>query len=135
MRYLLLCLLLAGCGAYRAAVNADINRSIAVMPLGTGRSRPAVRPESVAVYLSAEQVPERYEEIALFSTTYDPTRNSAVLNALRRQAAERGANGLLLLPSSGPVSASSRVDWFGDVNTSVASRSRLVAIYIGTVTR
>ena len=55
--------------------------------------------DSVRVF--ATQSPGEYQELAVLRTHRFLARNSQVLNALRKQAARLGANGLLLLNTRG----------------------------------
>ena len=46
--------------------------------LGTVTHRPAVPPERVAIYRTAEQVPSRYEEVALLNATGESGMHSGM---------------------------------------------------------
>ena len=65
-----------------------------------GNQRPKVRPEDVKIYL---RQPKAYEEIALMQTDSmwsfavgNQGRYNAVINRMKKRAAELGANGILL---------------------------------------
>lgn len=97
--------------------------------------RAAVRPADVAVYTSEADVPGEFvviaeivppADVARTGSGYDDT--DAVERYVRRRAAESGANGVLLLPTS---EADSRVRARTAVeNGYTLTRGRWVAIYV-----
>lgn len=60
--------------------------------------RPAVAPESVRIYRTADQVKQRYEEIALLNATGESnwTNEQKMLESMRKKAAALGANAVIL---------------------------------------
>jgi len=72
--------------------------------LVTSIARPPVAWKDVIVYRSADQVPSKYEEIALLSSTGDSsfTSEEAMLNSLRKKAGQLGANAIILDAISEP---------------------------------
>ena len=61
-------------------------------------ARPAVPPEQVRIYRTADQVVGKYEEIALLNATGESnwTNEKAMLESMRKKAGEVGANGVIL---------------------------------------
>lgn len=66
--------------------------------LGAAPARPPVAESQVVIYRTAEQIPGRYEEVALLNSTAEATwTNEAKMYAsMRRKAGQLGANGVLL---------------------------------------
>jgi len=66
--------------------------------LGVAAIRPAVDPESVVIYRTADQVPGAYDEIALVFAEGDHTfaKEERIYNTMRKKAASLGANALIL---------------------------------------
>lgn len=66
--------------------------------LGTAPARPPVPADQVAIYRSAEQVPGRFEEVALLSSSGDQsfTSESQMYASMRKKAGQLGANGVIL---------------------------------------
>lgn len=66
--------------------------------LGAGPLRPAVMPDSVAIYLTADRVPGKYEEVALLSSKgdYRGTSEEKMYQSMREKAGEMGANAIIL---------------------------------------
>lgn len=66
--------------------------------LGPVVDRPAVSPDSVAIYLTADKVPGKYEEVALLSSTgdYGTTSEEKMYRSMREKAGEMGANAIIL---------------------------------------
>ncbi len=60
--------------------------------------RPAVPPEQVRIYRTADQVVGRYEEVALLNSTGESTwtNEQAMLESMRRKAGAIGANAVIL---------------------------------------
>lgn len=72
--------------------------------LGTPTARPVVAPENVAVYRTAAQVPGRYEEIALLTSTGDIELSSQadMIKSMKKKAGSLGANAIILDALSEP---------------------------------
>lgn len=61
-------------------------------------ARPAIAPEEVRIYRTADQVAGRYEEIALLNSTGESnwTNEQKMMESMRKKAGELGANGVIL---------------------------------------
>ncbi|HEU4629431.1 MAG TPA: hypothetical protein VFS08_06775 [Gemmatimonadaceae bacterium] len=72
--------------------------------LGVGPARPPVPEDAVAIYRTADQVPGRYEEVALLNASGESiwTNEAKMLNAMRRKAGQMGANAIILDAISEP---------------------------------
>jgi len=66
--------------------------------LGVAAIRPAVDPETVVIYRTADQVPSAYDEIALVFAEGDHTftKEERLYSTMRKKAATLGANALIL---------------------------------------
>jgi hypothetical protein len=66
--------------------------------LGNGTIRPPVSPDQVAIYRTADQVPGKYEEVALLSSKgdYSMTDEEKMYRSMREKAGEMGANAIIL---------------------------------------
>jgi hypothetical protein len=66
--------------------------------IGTGPTRPALKWNQVAVYRSADQVPGKYEEVALLVYSGDSVWSSekSMWKSLQRKAGKMGANAIIL---------------------------------------
>lgn len=99
--------------------------------LGTASShRPAVLPENVALYRNADQVPRRYEEVALLNSEGDSdvTNEAEMFESMKEKAGELGANAIILEALSEPSGgAKVAAEIFG---ISAPRKGRAVAIYI-----
>jgi hypothetical protein len=85
-------LFVAGC----VAVNAT--------QLGELTARPPLDPTTVVIYRTANQVPRRYDEVALLNATGSTgfTDEKGMLEAMKKRAAKIGANGVILDAISEP---------------------------------
>lgn len=72
--------------------------------LGTGPTRPEVPENQVVVYRTADQVPGKYEEIALLSSTGEAmwTNEEQMWRSMRKKAGKFGANAIILDAMSEP---------------------------------
>lgn len=99
--------------------------------LGTATAvRPAVPPHSVALYRTAEQVPGRYEEVALLNSTGDSgfTDEAKMFESMKKKAGQVGANAIILDALSEPgAGAKVAAAVFG---VSAQRKGKAVAIYI-----
>jgi hypothetical protein len=68
------------------------------MRLGTAPIRPPVPEDRVAIYRTADQVPGKYEEVALLNSTghYSMTNEEKMFKSMRKKAGELGANAVIL---------------------------------------
>lgn len=66
--------------------------------LGTAPIRSAIDSDSVVIYRTADQVPGRYEEVALLNAEGDHTfaKEERLYNKMRKKAASLGANAIIL---------------------------------------
>jgi len=78
--------------------------SVNTTKLGTGASRPPVPADQVAIYRTADQVPGKYEEIALINAKGDSTWTSeaGMFKQMKKKAGLMGANGIILDAISEP---------------------------------
>ena len=99
--------------------------------LGTATSkRPLVLPQNVALYRSADQVPGKYEEIALLNSAGDSgfTDESKMFESMKKKAGEIGANAVILDALSEPSGgAKVAAAIFG---VSAQRKGKALAIYI-----
>ena len=98
--------------------------------LGGTVARPAVPTSAVVIYRSANQVPGKYEEIALLNSKGESglTDEAAMFKSMQKKAGELGANAIILdavsEPSAGAKVASAV---FG---TGAERKGRAIAIYV-----
>lgn len=66
--------------------------------LGSNEIHPPVSPDKVAIYRTASQVPGKYEEVALLSSSgdYNMTNEEAMYRSMREKAGKMGANAVIL---------------------------------------
>lgn len=99
--------------------------------LGTSTEvRPKLAPEQVRIYRTADQVKARYEEVALInaSGSAGATNEAKMLNAMRKRAAEVGANGLILDAISEPSAGAKIAGAF--LGTGAERKGKAVAIFV-----
>jgi hypothetical protein len=98
--------------------------------IGGGPIRTKVDPEHVLSYRSAEQVPGRYEEIAILHSEGEAswTNEEAMYRSMRKKAGEMGANAIILDALSEP-SAGAKIAgaFFG---TGAERKGKAIAIYV-----
>ena len=72
--------------------------------LGTTKQRSSVPPDSVVIYRTTDQVPRKYEEVALLIARQDAswTREAGMLRKMQKEAGKLGANGVILDAIRGP---------------------------------
>ena len=101
------------------------------LKLGTPTQRPPVPWQDVVVYRSADQVPGRYEEIALLSSTGDTalTSEKTMWNSMRKEAGKLGANAIILDAMSEP-SAGAKVAAAFLLGTGAERKGKAIAIYV-----
>ena len=98
--------------------------------LGLSQKRPPIPPDQVAIYRTAQQVPRKYEEVALLTSTgdYAMTDEGKMYKSMRDKAAKMGANAIILdsmkEPNNGAKIASAV---FG---TMANRKGKAIAIYI-----
>ena len=66
--------------------------------LGLGINHPPVRAEEVAVYVATDQIPGKYEDVAVLvsSVEHRQETEAQMLSSMRRKAGELGANAILV---------------------------------------
>lgn len=72
--------------------------------------RPSINADSVVLYRSPQEVPRRYDEVAIPNSKGDAelTDEAKMYNSMRKKAAELGANGVILENTKGPPPPRSR---------------------------
>ena len=72
--------------------------------IGTTQNRPPVSPEKVIIYRTADQVPGKYEEIAMLTSTGDSTwtTQKQMIESMKKKAGKLGANAIILDAMSEP---------------------------------
>ena len=87
-------------------------------------------PEEVTIYLSEEDIPSEYEKVAILnasgSTSY--TSESQMYNALKKQAAKIGCNGILFQEIKEPSQGAKIVGALFGVGTE--RKAEMIAIYV-----
>lgn len=98
--------------------------------LGKPTSRAAVPTADVAIYRTAQQVPGKYEEIALLNASgdYDLTDESQMYSQMRKEAGKLGANGIILDSISEPTTGAKVAQFF--VGTEADRKGKAIAIFI-----
>jgi len=98
--------------------------------LGESISRPAIPWKQIKVYLSAEQVTGKYEEVALLMTTADTiwTSEKGMWNSMKKKAAKMGANAIILDAVSEPSAGAKVAGAFLGIGTD--RKGKAVAIFI-----
>jgi hypothetical protein len=78
--------------------------SVNATKLGTAATRPPLPADQVAIYRTADQVPGKYEEIALINAKGDSTWSSeaGMFKQMKKKAGLMGANGIILDAVSEP---------------------------------
>lgn len=98
--------------------------------LGGGPARQKINPEEVLIYRSAEQVPSRYEEVAILHSEGEAswTNEEGMYRSMRKKAGEMGANAIVLDALSEP-SAGAKIAgaFFG---TGAERKGKAIAIYV-----
>lgn len=96
----------------------------------TGSRRAPIAPDDVKIYRSADQVPGKYEEVALLTSAgdYAATNEAQMFESMRKKAADLGANGVILdsmaEPSTGQKVASAILP------VTANRKGKAIAIYV-----
>ncbi len=116
---------------FALAVVACVSTNAAVM--NRQLVRPAINPDSVIVYRTAEQVPRPYDEIALLNSKGDAewTNESKMMKSMQKKAAELGANGIILGDTKEPGTGARVAKAL--LGTSANRRGKAIAIYVHAV--
>jgi hypothetical protein len=98
--------------------------------LGTTPQRPSIPADQVAVYRTAEQVPGKYEEIALLNSTGSSgwTTEAGMFNSMKKMAGSLGANAIILDAVSEPSAGAKIAAAF--LGTSAERKGKAIAIFI-----
>ena len=98
--------------------------------LGNAPVREPVPEDQVVVYRTAEQVPRRYEEVALLNATGEAswTNEEKMFNSMRKKAGEMGANGIILDAIIEPGAATKVAGAI--LGTGAERKGKAIAIYI-----
>lgn len=98
--------------------------------LGVGPVRPPVAESAVAVYRTANQVPGRYEEVALLNSSGESswTNEEKMLNSMRKKAGQMGANAIILDAISEPGAGAKVAAAVLGVGTE--RKGKAIAIYV-----
>ncbi|MDI6697608.1 MAG: hypothetical protein QME85_01550 [Candidatus Saccharicenans sp.] len=99
--------------------------------LGRGPIRPPVPWDQVIIYRTADQVPGKYEEIALLTASGDSmwTKEEEMYKEMRKKAGKLGANAIILDAMSEP-SASTKVISYVLLGVGGERRGKALAIYV-----
>jgi len=98
--------------------------------LGGGPTRAQVDPANVVLYRTAEQVPGRYEEIAILHSEGEAswTNEEGMYNSMRKKAGELGANGVILEAVEEPSAGAKVAGAF--LGTGAERKGKAIAIYV-----
>jgi hypothetical protein len=104
--------------------------AVNVTRLGAGPARPQFPADQVAVYRTADQVPGRYEEVALLNGRGDSmwTSESAMFKRMRKKAGRLGANAIILDALSEPSAAAKIAG--AVLGVGVERKGRAIAIFV-----
>jgi hypothetical protein len=96
----------------------------------SGSARPAITEDQVKIYRTADQIPGRYEEVALLTSAgdYSMTNEAEMFASMRKKAAALGANGVLLQQVVEPTTGAKVANAF--LGTSANRKGQSVAIYV-----
>ena len=91
---------------------------------------PKLEPSEVTIYLSEEDIPGRFERVALITSEGNTqyTRQDQMYESIRKKAAQVGANGVLLGKVDEPSNGAKIAGAF--LGTGSTRRSEMVAIYV-----
>jgi hypothetical protein len=107
--------------------------STQTLRLGSNISqRPEVYWTQVAVYLSPEQVPGRYQEIAFLEVSASAVwqREAALISALQKGAAKLGANAIIPDSINEPPAIFKLADFYIFLGLASRSKAQAIAIYL-----
>ena len=98
--------------------------------IGGGPTRPQVTPENVVLYRTADQVPGRYEEVAILHSEGEVgwTNEESMYNSMRKKAGELGANAVILEAVEEPSAGAKVAGAF--LGTGAERKGKAIAIYI-----
>jgi len=98
--------------------------------LGSGMIRPPTTPDQVAIYRTSEQVGFPFEEVALLSASgnYNATNEEQMYREMRNEAAELGANGIILESITEPTTGAKVANAL--IGVPANRRGKAIAIYV-----
>lgn len=98
--------------------------------IGGGITRSKVNPENVVLYRTAEQVPGRYEEVAILHSEGEVgwTDEEGMYNSMRKKAGEFGANAIILEAVEEPSAGAKVAGAF--LGTGAERKGKAIAIYV-----
>ena len=98
--------------------------------LGNAPVREPVAEDHVVVYRTADQVPRRYEEVALLNARGESswTNEEKMFNSMRKKAGEMGANGIILDAIIEPGAATKVAGAI--LGTGAERKGKAIAIYV-----
>ena len=98
--------------------------------LGNAPVREPVPQDQVVVYRTADQVPRRYEEVALLNATGEAswTNEEKMFNSMRKKAGEMGANAIILDAISEPGAGAKVAGAI--LGTGAERKGKAIAIYV-----
>jgi len=105
--------------------------TVNAVKLGTSpTTRPPVFPEKVAVYLTADKVQGKYEEIALLNASGESTwtNEEQMVDAMKKRAGQLGANAIILDAVSEPSAGAKIAGAF--LGIGVQRKGKAVAIFV-----
>jgi len=119
--FAVVCLLLA---SFVSCVTVDATR------LGLSPQRPIVPTDQVIIYLTADKVPGKYEEVALLNAAGSSTwtTESGMYEAMKKKAGEYGANAIILDAMSEPTAGAKIAGAIFGI--SPERKGKAIAIYI-----
>jgi hypothetical protein len=123
-RFLFLGLVVCLIGTYACVTTQAVR-------LGGGPIRPPVPWDRVIIYRTADQVPGKYEEVALITASGDSmwTGEEEMYQEMRKKAGKLGANALILDAMSEP-SAATKVVSYVLLGVGGERRGKVLAIYV-----
>jgi hypothetical protein len=104
--------------------------------LNPAARRPPVTPEKVVIYMSADKVQGKYEELAILSSqgAYTVAHDEVFYESFRKEAAKVGANGVILSaiedPTTGQKVGSAILGAFLIPTTMANRKTQATAIYV-----
>lgn len=104
--------------------------------LNPSSKRPAITPDKVVIYTSADKVPGKYEEVAILSSqgAYTVAHDEVFYESFRKEAAKIGANGVILStiedPTTGQKVGSAVLGALLIPNTMANRKTQATAIYL-----
>ncbi len=98
--------------------------------LGTAPQRPSIPANHVAVYRTADQVPGKYEEIALLNSTGESgwTTEAGMFESMKKKAGSLGANAIILDAVSEPGAGAKIAAAF--LGLSAERKGKAIAIFV-----